>query len=128
MQIGAKVYYDKTTGDVLVNTGERSGNVVETTVEQDFEVYRELTQRVPESVGMIQFEFGAHVDDYAAGGALVRLNPETLEPLFTYSHPESSPEPRPALSTQVSALESETAALNLAVIDLWETLANGGAA
>lgn len=29
---------------------------------------------------------------------------------------------------EYDALSSETAALNLAVIDLWETLANGGAA
>lgn len=32
------------------------------------------------------------------------------------------------VKARLSAAEAETAALNLAVIDLWETLANGGAA
>lgn len=32
------------------------------------------------------------------------------------------------LKRQLATAEAETAALNLAVIDLWETLANGGAA
>ncbi|WP_434750266.1 hypothetical protein [Paenibacillus amylolyticus] len=44
-------------------------------------------------------------------------------------------EPTPDISDEVDGLkrklttaEAETAALNLAVIDLWETIANGGAA
>lgn len=38
------------------------------------------------------------------------------------------PEDYAELKTRLSAAEEETAALNLAIIDLWETIANGGAA
>ena len=34
MQIGRRIYYDKTTGNVILDTGEREGHVVPTTVEQ----------------------------------------------------------------------------------------------
>lgn len=38
------------------------------------------------------------------------------------------PEDYVELKARLSAAEVETAALNLAIIDLWETLSNGGAA
>ncbi|WP_427050365.1 hypothetical protein [Paenibacillus sp. TC-CSREp1] len=40
----------------------------------------------------------------------------------------SRPSDYAELETRLAASEAETAALNLAVIDLWETIANGGAA
>lgn len=58
MQIGRKIYYEKSTGNVLQDCGEREGSVVETTAEQDFESYIALSQRVPDTVGVVQLEFG----------------------------------------------------------------------
>lgn len=49
MEIGRRIYFDKLTGNVLVNTGERSGNVIETTVEYDLQVYKALSERNPET-------------------------------------------------------------------------------
>lgn len=65
MQIGRRIYYDKATGNVLVDTGERSGYVVETTIEQDFSAYVALAERVPETVGMLQFQYGEHAENFA---------------------------------------------------------------
>lgn len=132
MGIGPKIYYEKYTGNIIKDLGPRSGGVRETTQEEDFESYLVLAERSPETVGMIRFPFEKYKPDYEAGGVVVRIDLETMEPLFTYPDP-SNPEvpqdgPRQALSSQVSALETETSALNLAVIDIWETLANGGAA
>ncbi|MDQ0168783.1 hypothetical protein [Paenibacillus tundrae] len=131
MEIGGRVYYDTATGTVIQMVGQRSGDVIETTQEEDFATFINLAERMPDTVGMVQFEYDQFKSDYEAGGVITRIDLETGEPLFTYpdpSNPELPHEPRPALSTQVSALETETAALNLAVIDLWETIANGGAA
>lgn len=111
MQIGAKVYYEKATGNVIQEIGERSGLVIETTIEQDFAAYGALAERVPETVGMIQFEYKKHEQDREEGGVITRIDLETMEPLFTYPDPvdpETPQEPRPALSKQVEALEQET--------------------
>ncbi|MFC9706969.1 hypothetical protein ACFTRD_02275 [Paenibacillus sp. NPDC056933] len=111
MKIGPKIYYDKETGNVIVNTGHRSGDVVETTREQDFAAFAALAERVPETVDMIQLDYDAYSADYAEGGIITRIDMETMEPLFTYPDPvdpETPQEPRPALSKQVEALAQET--------------------
>lgn len=108
MNIGAKIYFDKIIGDVIVNTGERTGAVIETTREQDFEVYSALSERVPETVGMIQLEYGAYAEDIAQGGRITRVDLETLKPLFTYpdpTAPETPQEPQQPLSEQVAQLK-----------------------
>lgn len=108
MEIGAKIYYDKETGNVILNTGERSGSVVETTWEQDFSAYAVLNERVPSTVGMIQLEYGAYAADRAEGGIITSVNLETLEPLFTYPDPEQPEvptEPQKSLSEEVKAVK-----------------------
>jgi hypothetical protein len=62
--IGRKIYYDINTGAILVNTGELIGMVRATTQEEDFATYRALQDRLPESVGCITLEFGAHKDEF----------------------------------------------------------------
>jgi len=64
MQIGRNIYYDKATGNVLVDTGERAGDVIETTIDQDFASYTALQERVPESVGCLQLEYGQFFDNF----------------------------------------------------------------
>jgi len=58
MNIGRKIYFDKETGNVLIDTGERSGSVIETTQEQDFASYAVLSERVPSSVGVLSLTYG----------------------------------------------------------------------
>ncbi|MEK3838447.1 MULTISPECIES: hypothetical protein [unclassified Paenibacillus] len=80
MNIGRKIYYEKSTGNVLVDTGERSGDVIETTQEQDFESFKLLVQRVPESVGVIKLGYGQYGEDFAAAsGYRINLDTEELE-------------------------------------------------
>lgn len=121
MKIGAKIYYDKETGNVIQEIGQRSGDVVETSTEHEFAVYAALAERVPDSVGMIQLVYGAFDADRAEGGMITRIDLETLEPLFTYPDPidpETPQEPRPALSKQVDQLAEESNANQLALMEL----------
>lgn len=113
MKIGSKIYYDKETGQVIWIIGERSGDVIETTRDQDFKAYTALSERVSETVGLLQLEYGDYEADYDEGGVIIRIDLETMEPLFTYPEPEpvdpeTPQEPRPALSKQIEALEQET--------------------
>ncbi|WP_339299729.1 hypothetical protein MKY92_06235 [Paenibacillus sp. FSL R5-0623] len=108
-KIGMKVYYDLQSGNVIVNTPEISGVVVETTREQDFKLYKALDDKVPDSVGMIQLEHGAYMLDRAEGGMIARVDLETLEPLFDYPpKPDEEPQP-PAISftSQIAELTTE---------------------
>ncbi|WP_340400845.1 hypothetical protein [Paenibacillus sp. FSL H8-0079] len=119
MEIGAKVYYEKSTGNVAHFIGERFGKVSETTKEQDFASYVALANRVPDSIGMIQLTYGSHYGDYEAGGIVTQVDLETKEPLFTYpkSVDPETPEPRPALSEQVGSLGGQMAEIKLQDIE-----------
>lgn len=125
MDIGAKIYFDKSTGNVILNTRDRTGDIVETTREQDFEVYVELSERVPETVEMVQLEYGAYAEDYAQGGVITRIDLESLKPLFTYpdpTDPETPQEPQPPLTEQVTALKTENESLKSRVSDVEMTI------
>ncbi|MHA7963519.1 hypothetical protein ACX93W_05180 [Paenibacillus sp. CAU 1782] len=118
MQIGRKIYYELITGNVILDTGERSGDVVETTSEQDFASYAALAVRVPESVGMLQLEYGQYAEDFAACNGY-RVDPDTEQVLFSYPGPDEPETPvfqRPLTET-VAALENESALMALELVD-----------
>ncbi|MED5050671.1 hypothetical protein P9850_02140 [Anoxybacillus rupiensis] len=117
-QIGRKIYYDKATGNVIVDTGEMMGAVVETTVDQDFETYQALKERVRDTVGVIQLEFGQYAQDFAECNGY-RVNPETLELEFSYPDPNATePEPvyQKSLTEQFRELEQQNAELLLDLV------------
>ena len=64
MQIGRKIYYDLSTGNVLLDKGEMQGSVIETTLEQDCASYVALSERVPSTVGLIQLAYGQYADKF----------------------------------------------------------------
>ncbi|MED4299739.1 hypothetical protein P9204_04405 [Geobacillus stearothermophilus] len=105
-KIGRKIYYDKTTGNVIVDTGEKMGTVVETTVDQDFETYQVLKERVRDTVGVIQLEYGQYAADFAQCNGY-RVNPETLEIEFSYPDP-NQPEQEPVYQKPLSERLEET--------------------
>jgi len=122
VEIGRKIYYEIATGNVIVDTGERSGSVVETTREQDFELYRDLATRVPETVGMIQLEYRQYAEDFAQCNGY-RIDPETEEVLFSYPDPDGPEQPivyRKPLTEQVTALETEVTNAMLAIAEVYE--------
>lgn len=84
MKIGRKLYYEMATGNVLVDTGERSGDVIETTTEQDFTSYTALQGRVPETVGVVQLEYGQFAEEISRYS--IRIDPATGEILWGAPH------------------------------------------
>lgn len=112
-QLGRKIYYDKTSGEVLVDTGERMGFVQETTTEQDFEVYTPLKDRVPDSVGMLQLAFGEYSQDFIeSNGFKVDLTTDTPKLVFSYPDP-TNPAPEPVyqkpMSVEIEELKTQLA-------------------
>lgn len=121
MEIGTRIYYEKANGNVIQEVGQRAGDIIDISPEQDFASYNTLAGRVPDTVGMVQFEYDQFKSDYEAGGIITRIDLKSLEPLFAYpdpTDPETPQEPRPALSKQVDQLAAESNANQLALMEL----------
>lgn len=120
-RIGRKIYYDKTTGNVILDTGEMIGAVVETAIDQDFETYQALKERVLDTVGVIKLEYGQYAQDFAQCNGY-RVNPETLELEFSYPDPNATEPQEPVyvkpLSEQVKKLEQRQQIIQQALDDL----------
>lgn len=125
MQIGRRIYYDKATGNLLQDTGERSGDVMETTVEQDFEAYAALAERVPETVGCLQLEYGEREQDFrGANDWRVDITGETPQLVFFYPDPENPEAPpvyRKPLTEEIAELKAENTFLKARDSDLQDT-------
>ncbi|WP_068782234.1 hypothetical protein [Paenibacillus sp. GM2] len=129
LQIGHKLYFDRVNGNVLVDTGERSGFVRETTQEEDFAAYEALAERVPDTVGCLQLEYGQYSRDFAECNSY-RVNLDTLELEFSYPDPgETEPtEPvyRKPLSIEVDELKASDIENKQAIAELTMMIAADG--
>lgn len=124
MEIGRRIYFEKPTGNVILDTGERSGNVRETTVAEDFASYVALAARVPETVDYVQLAYGQYAQDFAECDGY-RVDPETKTLEFSYpdpGQPEAPPAYRAPLSSEVAQLKEDRKNLMLALTDLYETI------
>lgn len=65
MQVGRKIYYKLSDGTVLCDTGERQGAVVETTQDEDFASFSQLSGVDQTAVGVIQLSYGDRADEFA---------------------------------------------------------------
>ena len=106
-RIGRKIYYDKLTGNVLLDTGERVGFILPTTIDQDFESYEVLKERVRDTVGVIQLEYGQYAQDFAQCNGY-RVNHETLELEFSYPDTNATEPQEPVYQKPLSEELEET--------------------
>jgi hypothetical protein len=84
MEIGMKIYFEKATGNVVVNTGEQVGRlVVETTEDQDFATYKALAERVRDTIGVVKLKYGQFRREFAECNGY-RVNPDTEDLEFIY--------------------------------------------
>lgn len=112
MKIGRKLYYDKTTGQAILLTAEQNSPwAEESTKEQDFARYRELMGRNPESVDVLQLEYGQYRGDFEKA-TNYRVNIETKAVEFELPEAFQSHEATiQELRTAKAALEAENAEL-----------------
>lgn len=122
MRVGKRIYYDLITGLVLVDTGERQGAVKQTTVEQDIEVYKSLSERNRNTFGYLEFDYGQHRQNFMECNGY-RVNVETKELEFSYPNPNNPDTPQefgPPLTKQIEELRTENYGLMMAVAELGE--------
>lgn len=110
LQIGRKIYYEKMSGNVLVDTGERFGDVFETTKELEFSVYPQLMGKDPTTIDFIQLAYGERYAEFLNMGSL-HIDPVT-KILTIY--------PRLIITTnkaQITANGTDTATITVTVHD-----------
>lgn len=99
--IGKRIYFLKTTGDVVHTVGEQEGWVVEnphelqdppmTKKEYDFKIYTELQKYNPEEVDYIELKWGEFKTEFAESTSY-KINIATKEIEFDYTPIPDSPE------------------------------------
>lgn len=78
MQLGRKIYYELSTGNIILNTGECQGDVIATTADQDFASYAVLNQLVATTVGMMQLPYGQDDDKFGIYNYSINLLTGTI--------------------------------------------------
>lgn len=109
MFIGRRIYYEILTGNVIVDISERKGSVIPTTVDEDIQAYKALSERNRETFDVIELEYGQYAQDFTECTGY-QVNPETKELEFSYPDPNDPEEPQPyqpPLSEEVNELKQE---------------------
>lgn len=115
MNIGRKIYYEKSTGNVILDTGERMGDVIETTIEQDFASYTALAERVPETIGCVQLKYGQHAEDFVQCSGYRINESEQIE--FSYPSDETQePIYRKPITQELDELKAQNAKIVLTLV------------
>ncbi len=110
MQIGRRIYFDMSTGDIILNTGERIGDVRETSKEEDFMVYPQLIRKDPTKIDFLQLFYGERASEFSTMGSM-HVDPAT-KTLIIY--------PRLTISTdktQITADGIDTATVTATIQD-----------
>lgn len=140
VKIGKRIYYDALTGEVVLDTGERKGSVTSTTIEQDIQTYKALSERNRESFNVIELEYGQYAQDFAECIGY-RVNIEKLKMLpedrkheaLEFSYPdlnlppeEQEPVYQSPLSEKVESLETKVTLQEQAIAELTILMATAG--
>lgn len=104
--IGKRIYYLKVDGRVILDTGEAEGWVNQTTTEQDWEIYSELSKYNKSEVDYIELQFGEFKTEFAECTSY-RVNVDTKQLKFDYTPVPEPPEVpvKPTLHERVDNLE-----------------------
>lgn len=57
-EIGTKIYYLISSGNVILESGDMMGCVVETSFDEDYNNYTDLSKYAKDSIGCIKLEYG----------------------------------------------------------------------
>lgn len=105
--LGRRLFWVKSTGNIIAQRGEMAEGI-ESTKEEDFEVYIELKGINPEGIEMTTFEPGEYEEDFMTAVSW-RFNPDTKTIEFLRLDPNAPTHGVPIyqkpLSEQVTDLE-----------------------
>jgi hypothetical protein len=121
MQIGRRLFYDLTTGNVICDTGEREGDVQTTTIEEDLMTFPELVGRTTGDTGSVDYAYGD--SRFSTEYATAHIDPGT-QGLTLYPFASIS-----TTKTQVTANGTDTATVTVSGLSTTDPVTfsvNGG--
>ncbi|USK71776.1 hypothetical protein [Peribacillus asahii] len=117
MNVGRMIFYDKVTGEKIVDTGEWENARIKKTVDEQIDTFKELSERNRETFDVLELAFGERAQDFAeCNGYHVNVETKTLE--FSYPDPNEPPtEPvyQKPLSIELEETKQAIAELTLLV-------------
>lgn len=120
-----KIYYDRSTGEVLHTSSYNY--IVEPDFDADYEVILSLKERAKESINLLVLKDGAYAQDFTEG-RLIGVDLETKMPKFEYANPDNTTEPiTPAkpLTVQIEEARAENLATMDALAEVYELILGG---
>lgn len=108
-EIGTKIYYLESNGNIILQTGDCRGYVKETTVEEDFFNYAKLKEYNKEQVGVIQLKYGELdklLKENKSNYYTVDVSKEPHKLIFKWIDPETQ-EPTEPPKTETELLKEE---------------------
>lgn len=111
MKVGRMLFFDKTTGEIIIDTGEWENARIKKTVDQQIETYKDLSERNRDTFDVLELEYDAYAQDFSEASGY-RVNPETKTLEFSYpdpNQPETPPVYVQPLTEQIATLETTTA-------------------
>lgn len=120
MDVGMVIFYDNTSGEIIVNTGEYKDAKVKKTIEQHIDTYTSLKERERISFDYIELNYGEYRADFTTMNGY-RVNVETKELEFSYpdpNEPDVEQSYQAPLSEQVATLETQVQTQEQAIADL----------
>lgn len=127
--LGRRFFWVKSTGNIVAQRGEMSAGI-ESTKEEDFAVYVELSQYDPDAIEMTTFEPGQYAEDFKRAKEW-RFNPRTGLIEFFYNDPnkpesEESPMYQRPLTEEIINLKAADLVNKEAIALLFEMQLKGG--
>lgn len=123
MNIGKMIFYDRITGERIVDTGEWSNVNIKKTVDQQIVTYKELSERNRDTFDVLELDFGVYTQDFReCNGYRVNVETKTLE--FRYPNPNEPDVEQPyqaPLSEKVAQLEVAQAETNATLLEFIES-------
>jgi hypothetical protein len=126
MEIGRRLYYVLRTGEVVLDTGERRGDVIATTIDDDFKVYTALSRFNRGALGVMELDFGDFKEDFQKSSG-IRVDVTGAEPTLLFSYPsepgEEQPEEpvyHPPIQEYLAALEQQLTETQIALTESLE--------
>ena len=115
INVGKRIYYDKITGEVILNTGDKQGVVIPMTAEQEIASYTALSERNRETFDVLELDYGEYARYFAETNGY-RINPDTKQIEFSYPDPNevepSEPIYQEPLSAEVKLLKAKNQVLS----------------
>lgn len=128
MELGRRIYHEIQTGNVILDIGERKGHVLPTTVGQDIQTYKALSERNRETFDYIELEYGQYAQDFAESNGY-RVNPDTKELEFSYPDPNEPEVEQPyqkPLSEEIEELKIAQSETDSMLLEFMEITLLGG--